>query len=427
MKIEIFKPPTPGVLSILIRQWREIRLGFAKGGKEMKKIFCAVVVVMCLSMIPGLVWAQKAQSSFKFNLLTDITGQLRGWGVPQRIAFNMAIADINAAGGINKYPVEGFVHDTSTNPKEAVRLTRKLIDEGAPFIFGPFGSGDAKATHPIGKDFHVPMINFSCNLKGLTEDNYPTSFRVSFTSRVETLKPAFDFFTQQKPNMKKVAMVIDVSFPATIESRDIVFLPLLKQAGIDVAGEVECSAATQDFSAHVTKIKGMKVDGVVACIYPNEFVLFAKEMKRQGVTLPVLISAHAATPPTALAAGTDAEGWIAPGWSWYKHTEDPQIAKFMQRFTPEVKRQVSGHPGDPSFAEATTYDGTMITANILTQMKATPNMPIKTLRQGVIDGWKSVKGYKGLMGIITMPPSQDYNVMTEAVVFHNGVLTPVKK
>jgi ABC-type branched-subunit amino acid transport system substrate-binding protein len=244
------------------------------------------------------------------------------------------------------------------------------------------------------------------------------------------VQAAFDYFVKQRPNMKKIALVTDVSFPATIECRDIVYLPLLKKAGIAVADEVECNAQTQDFSALVTKIKGMNADGVVASIYPIEFVLFAKEMKRQGVTaatLPILVSAHAASPASAVAVGDAANGYIMPGWSWYRHTEDPILAKWMQRFSAEVKRQIAGHPGDPSFSEGTTYDGTMINAYILRKAKATPDMPVKELRQIVIDGWSNLKNYKGIVDTYTIPPSHDFNIVTEATVFRNGEIFPVKQ
>ncbi|MFH2013031.1 MAG: ABC transporter substrate-binding protein [Pseudomonadota bacterium] len=391
----------------------------------MKKIIFAVFLLALSFSLTGLASAQEAKGTFKFPLITDISGRVKGWGIPQKIAFDIAIADVNAAGGINKFKVQGDVYDSSYDPKEAIQITRKLIDKGTMFILGPFGSNECAVAFPLAVEQGVPIITTTASELGLTEKNRPTSFRLCSPVSIVTFKPAMQAFLKKNPNIKSVAIIVEVSVPQTIASADEVYTPLLKEAGKSIAGRVEVSKGTQDFSAHVTKIKGMKADGIVACLMIDEAVLFAKELKRQGVNLPVIVSTHAATPAFALAAKDAAEGWFAPGWAWYMHTDDPRIVKFLEQYRPKVKEAISGHPGDPSFVEALTYDAVMITAGILSKAKASPEMPVKKLRQIITDGWAKMKDYKGLMGVYTMPPDGNAIIPAEAVTCQDGVWKPL--
>src|SRR5258707_9030460 len=57
----------------------------------------------------------------------DLSGPVKGWGVPVSNGMKMAVEEINAAGGINGRKIKLIVEDNGYDPKRAVLASQKLI------------------------------------------------------------------------------------------------------------------------------------------------------------------------------------------------------------------------------------------------------------------------------------------------------------
>jgi branched-chain amino acid transport system substrate-binding protein len=80
----------------------------------------------------------------------DLSGPVKGWGVPVSNGMKMAAEEINAAGGISGRKIRLIIEDSGYDPKRAVLATQKLIDRDQIFsLVGPMGSPTVLAAQDL--------------------------------------------------------------------------------------------------------------------------------------------------------------------------------------------------------------------------------------------------------------------------------------
>ena len=122
----------------------------------MKKfIALAMALVMCLALFSGC--GQEASPSgsaapsgapadgagFKFGVIGPMTGENAIYGTAVANGVQIAVEEINAAGGINGYPVEVSVQDDVSDSETAVNAYNKLMDDGMQILVGPVTTNPA--------------------------------------------------------------------------------------------------------------------------------------------------------------------------------------------------------------------------------------------------------------------------------------------
>src|SRR5688572_3905166 len=89
----------------------------------------------------GLAGAAHAQNTIKIAAIVELSGAGASAGTNFYNGMNLAVREINAAGGILGKKIEVITSDTTTNPGVALGLTKKAIDQDVFAIFGPVFSG----------------------------------------------------------------------------------------------------------------------------------------------------------------------------------------------------------------------------------------------------------------------------------------------
>ena len=80
----------------------------------------------------------------------DLSGPIKSWGIPASNGAKLAVAQINAAGGVNGRKIRYILEDDAYDPKKAVLATQKLIELDKVFsIVSPMGSATTLAPLPI--------------------------------------------------------------------------------------------------------------------------------------------------------------------------------------------------------------------------------------------------------------------------------------
>ena len=117
----------------------------------MKKVF--VLVVTCLL---GAAFAQPV----KIGILSPLTGGAAGTGQAQKNGFELALQEINAAGGVLGEPLQIIIEDTQANPETALAAFEKLMTEDeVEFIGGGYSSGVTLALAESMKTFQ-PLVTW---------------------------------------------------------------------------------------------------------------------------------------------------------------------------------------------------------------------------------------------------------------------------
>src|SRR5512142_2257656 len=140
----------------------------------------AALAITALAAAPVL-----AQDTIKIGFFAPITGPVAADGASAKQAVELAVKEVNAAGGIMGKKVELIVYDDRLNPQEAVAIANKLIekDQVAGVVSGSY-SGPTRVTAPIFAKAGVPMVAGYAVHPDVTKSG-ESNFRNGFLGEVE--------------------------------------------------------------------------------------------------------------------------------------------------------------------------------------------------------------------------------------------------
>ena len=118
-----------------------------------------MVMIMLILAFVGIaaipVWA----ADIKIGLISSLTGPVSTYGQSVRNSVEMAVDEINAAGGINGSKINLIIRDDKGDATEAANVTRYLIDrEQVVLIIGPVITPCVMASAPIAQEAGIPLI-----------------------------------------------------------------------------------------------------------------------------------------------------------------------------------------------------------------------------------------------------------------------------
>lgn len=377
---------------------------------------------------PTAAAAKPTGKPIKMAYLTPLTGRAGAYGQLQKLAVQLAVEDINKAGGINGAPVEVVREDSPFDPKQAVTLTRKVAEQDKVFvIFGPFSSGEFEVAAPLANELQVPLINSLTGKAGIPAANRPWAFKSAMTED-RMLPVGIDALKKKYPNVKRVLIVGDTKEAVNQSIVATVFPKLLKDAGFEVIDTLGFETGITDFGSIVTKIKQINPDAIAYSSIGAEFLTFGKEMERQGVKIPAVTGTQAWAGPFIAQLGSAVDGWIAIGT--FDHMDpDPAVKAWVARFD-ALKMADSGvaAKGTPMTLEIHIYDTMMAVADIMRKANLTADTPLQEARTKIRDGFQNLKNFKGVKHTFSIIPTGDVDWQPLAFPFiaEKGVWVSLK-
>ena len=124
-----------------------------------------------------------ANDPIKIGYLPALTGPSSSTGVGINRGTQLAVEEINKAGGISGRMIELVSRDTQSDPTKAVNAVAELTQrQKVAMIFGPLNSGEALAATPLIARDKVPMLH-PCWVDELIDvKKYPMAFRQAPTN-----------------------------------------------------------------------------------------------------------------------------------------------------------------------------------------------------------------------------------------------------
>lgn len=99
-------------------------------------------------------------TTIKIGVLTPLTGDAAGYGIAIQRAYDLAVAQVNAAGGVGGKPLELVYEDSKCDGAAATASTQKLVNvDGVRFILGGTCSGETLAAAPITREARVLLLS----------------------------------------------------------------------------------------------------------------------------------------------------------------------------------------------------------------------------------------------------------------------------
>ena len=237
--------------------------------------------------MPHIAGAQTAP--IKLGLIHPVTGALAGAGGRCRMGGQLAIADINAAGGIKSMggaKIEALLGDAQGRPEIATQLVDQMAEAGAAGFTGCFASALGLAATQAAAKYNIPFSIDSGIADAITTRGLKNTFRFfpNNTTATNDAMAALDAINKKAGSPAKTAVIVheDSEFGTNSVKLQAAKLPLI---GIEVKALLPHATPTRDFTNSVLRIKAEKPDIVLISNYENEYVLLARTLVQQRVEL----------------------------------------------------------------------------------------------------------------------------------------------
>lgn len=255
-----------------------------------RSLAAAGLLLALAAAIPGVIPGAHADGdSVRIGAPLALTGALAAEGGKQKLAYDLWLERINAAGGIQvgdrKLPVELITYDYQTDGKRAGQLAEKLItDDKVDFLTAPFGSGHTKITAAVAERYGVPIVAVASS-----EPVHNQGFRYLFG----TLAPSsglidgmLDLFGQAKPDLKTIAILgRDDVFPKIMAS---LMAKGAEARGLTIVYNELYPVGSMDHATAITSMKAAAPDWIYVTGYTEDLVLVRKQMADLGLEAPIV-------------------------------------------------------------------------------------------------------------------------------------------
>jgi branched-chain amino acid transport system substrate-binding protein len=331
-------------------------------------------------------------NTIRVGVIAELTGDVPAVGASCKNAAEMAVKEINDAGGLDlggkKYKVELFIEDNAGKADQSASAAQKLItQQKVVAIIGPNASRYAIPASEIAESSKVTLISPWSTTPKTTLDaktNAPKKyvFRACFIDPFQGRVVAK--FTLDNLKLKKAAVLYDVASEYNKGIAEFFKETYEKNGGKIVAFETY-TTNDKDFSAQLTKIKQARPEVIFLPNYYSEVPLQIQQAKRLGIKVPFIGSDSWGSEEMMKLCGTDCEGYY-----FSTHYAADAATPATKKFIDAYRAKYSTTPDDVA---ALTYDSFGL---LLQALKNAGSME----RQAVRDALAKIPKYEGVTGLM---------------------------
>ena len=330
----------------------------------------------------------------------SLTGSEATFGISTRNAIELAINEVNAAGGVKGRKIEVRVYDNQSKPEEAAQAANRLINQdNVLLILGEVASSNSMAMAEKAQPAKVPMIsNASTNPKVTEIGDY--IFRVCFIDPFQGYVMAK--FAHDNLKLNKVAVLRDLGSAYSQGLADVFERKYTEMGGKIVARETYTKGST-DFRSQLTAIKRASPDALYIPGYYNDIGIIARQARELGITATLMGGDGWDSEKLFELGGSAVEGSY---FSNHYSPDDPNPR--IQKFIADYK---AAFGGVPDALAALGYDAAQVAVDA---MKRATSLD----RTAVRDAIAATKNFPGVTGTITLDEKR--NATKPAVVLEVG-------
>jgi branched-chain amino acid transport system substrate-binding protein len=215
----------------------------------------------------------------KVAIVGAMSGPVAQYGDMEFTGAKQAIADINAKGGIKGNKLVGVEYDDACDPKQAVAVANKVINDGIRYVIGHLCSSSTQPASDIYEDEGVIMITPAATNADLTTRGYKMILRTTGLDSDQGPTAAKYILNTIKP--QRIAVVHDKQQYGEGLARSV--QDSLKKAGGNVVMFEGITAGDKDFSTLVARLKKENVDFVYFGGYYPEMGQILRQSKQAGL------------------------------------------------------------------------------------------------------------------------------------------------
>jgi len=347
--------------------------------------------------------------TIKVGLIASLNGEQQPWGLDSKNGAQLAVDEINAAGGINGKKVDLIVEDTGSKPEGGKSATEKLVSEDKVVcVLGEVASGITLPAAQVCQEAGVPLIAIGATRVDVTQQG-GAIFRVCYTDDFQGA--AMAKFAYEDLKLRNVAILTDRKLPYSTGLSDV-FTKAFTKLGGKIATEEKYESGNIDFKAQLTNIKAKNPDGLFCSGYFTEVGPIARQRQALGLNVP-MFGGDGWDSKDLLNSGGDGiiNGYFAN--HYHKSENRPEVKKFVD----DYKAKFGSDAG--TAMAALSYDAANVCFDSLKRSKALDS-------KSLIEAIGGTKDFKGVSGSITIGPDGNAQKPTLVLKVEKDGFVPFK-
>jgi len=336
-------------------------------------------------------------NTIKVGVYVDLTGATSSFGQSTKNGIELAIDEVNAAGGVNGKKIQLVIEDDQGRTEQAKTVVEKLIKQDKVVaVLGEVASSNSLAAAPVAQEAKIPMITPSSTNPTVTQKG-DYIFRVCFLDDFQGSSMAK--FAANTLKAKTAAILGDVNSDYSKGLTEFFEKEFTKLGGKVVAKEAY-TQTDPDFKGQLTKIRNLNPDVIYVPGYYGQVGIIARQARELSMNMPLL----------------GGDGWDSPqlwslGGEALKNTfitnhytaDDPNPV--IQNFVKAYKAKFGGV--SPDSLAALAYDAAKVLADAIKRAGGTDSAKLR-------DAINATKDFAGVTGVISI--NAERNAIKPAVI-----------
>jgi len=333
-----------------------------------------------------------AATTIKVGEFASLTGKEATFGTSSHEGTLLAVAEINAAGGVLGKQLELVYEDNRSTPGESATIAKKLINNDKVIaILGEVASGRSLEVAPFAQSSKIPMISPSSTNPDVTKiGDYV--FRVCFIDPFQGTLLAN--FAKGTLKAKKIAIFSDVAAPYSVGLGKF-FKEAWLAGGGEVVSEVKYTGGDKDFKAQLTVIKNASPDAIMV------------PARQLGMKLPMFGGDGWEAPELIEIAGADNLVNTFYSTHFSPNSTDPLAQKFVAAYKAMFNGKV------PDAMAALGYDSVLVLADAIKRAGTTDAPALR-------DAIAATKEFPGATGLTTLDANRDASKPAVMITVKDG-------
>lgn len=348
------------------------------------------LLALCgLLTLPGCPGPGATTNEILIGHYGSLSGSEATFGKSTDNGIQMAVEEINAAGGIGGKKVRLITYDDKGDAKEAGNaVTRLVTNDGVKAVIGQVASKLSLAGGPICQEHGVPMISPSSTNPAVTQVG-DMVFRVCFIDPFQGSVCAR--FARDHIKAETAAILYDQSTPYSVGLMEE-FEKAFVKAGGKVVRKETFQAGDQDFSSQLTQIRAADPQVVFIPVYYAQIGNIAQQARQLGIKVPFVgADGWESGQLASLAAGALDGSFYSNHYS--QESDAPKIKEFLAKYKAKYGEI-------PDSMAALGYDAASV---LFAAMKTAPALDGKDLAAAIA----KTRDFDGVTGKITLNENRD--------------------
>ncbi|MGR9403107.1 ABC transporter substrate-binding protein (plasmid) [Rhizobium leguminosarum] len=311
-----------------------------------RALFISTAVLSLSVAVSGLpAIALAADGTIKLGLVAPMSGPNARYGAFSMHGAELAVKDINDAGGIDGMKIELLNADSQGTPVEGVSAARRLIDQdGVDFIIGDVSSSVTLAIQPVAEDAEVLLLNAASSNPKITYQAGVGGFKWTYRNYPTDENRALivaKYAAEQRGFTKFAVLSVDSDYGRSAITFTKKYLPDFKG---EILSEDYYKEGEVDFRSVLAKIRDNGAQAIIMYGLADTTPIIARQMIELGIAGKVALIGNGEfnTEKTIKSAPSALEGAVEAA-AWLPQFDSPESKAFVEKFTATYNEAPNNH------------------------------------------------------------------------------------